>query len=387
MDWLWISLQLAFWLAAAGLFYIYLGYPLWIWRSGTGHWTTRVPSRPTCRISIVIAAYNEAATLPRKLRNLLESDVADLIDEILVGSDGSTDDTVGAVLSVGDPRIQVVPFPLRRGKPAALNALIPRCQGDIVVLADARQEFARNTIRLLAQSFADPIVGVTSGELVLRQRSDQPAAAQGIGFYWKYEKLLRQWESRANGVPGATGACYAIRQVLFKPIPEQTLLDDVAIPMVIAAQGYRTRFEAGACAYDDPATSTAQESIRKRRTIAGVAQLVTLFPHWVIPGRHPLWFEFLSHKVLRLASPLLLTITFATSAALLWQPLYRLLFVLQLALAVAAWLGWRMQQRGERSRVFGPCLMFLALNWTTVLALADACRSRYRVTWQRAAGT
>ena len=41
-------------------------------------------------------------------------------------------------------------------------------------------------------------------------------AAQGIGFYWKYEKFIRKCESGFRGVPGATGACYVIRKSLFR---------------------------------------------------------------------------------------------------------------------------------------------------------------------------
>ena len=47
-----------------------------------------------------------------------------------------------------------------------------------------------------------------------------------------------------------------------------------------------------------------QEAIRKRRTIAGAAQLIRLFPEWLSPTRNPLWFEYVSHKLLRLLAPL-----------------------------------------------------------------------------------
>src|SRR5205823_4953926 len=51
---------------------------------------------------------------------------------------------------------------------------------------------------------------------------------------------------------------------------------------------------------------------------------------------------------------------------------------------LSALAGWMAQQLGTRSVLFGPSLMFLTLNITTALALWDALRSKYRVTWQRA---
>ncbi|OYW14194.1 MAG: hypothetical protein B7Z55_15985 [Planctomycetales bacterium 12-60-4] len=57
---------------------------------------------------------------------------------------------------------------------------------------------------------------------------------------------------------------------------------------------------------------------------------------------------------------------------------------LQFGFYVTAICGWCYQQLGQRSRLFGPSLMFLTLNLTTAAALWDACRSRYRVTWNKA---
>jgi poly-beta-1,6-N-acetyl-D-glucosamine synthase len=160
-------------------------------------------------------------------------------------------------------------------------------------------------------------------------------------------------------------------------------LDDVAIPMQAVIAGYRCVFEPAAIIFDAPSQSPQQESVRKRRTIAGVAQLVKLFPDWIWPANNPLWLEFVSHKLLRLISPLLLITILATNLALLSYPFYQFVFALQLAFYAAALLGWICQRTGRKAPLFGPPLMFLTLNITTFLALWDVARSRYRVTWQK----
>lgn len=382
MQSLWLVL---FWGAVCGLAYIYVGYPLLMATLARVFPLRRQKTVEARTVSIVLAAHNEAGRLPQKLRSLLAMDHADGIVEILVGSDGSTDDTIAVLQQYPDARVRVVPFHERRGKPAILNALIPQCRGEIVLLTDARQEFDCAFLTECVANFADPQVGVVSGELVLRTSAETTTAGEGIGLYWRYEKFIRKSESQFRGVPGATGACYAIRQTAFRPIPEETILDDVAIPLSIVNQGYRCVFEPAAIAYDLPSTSPQQEAIRKRRTIAGVAQLIRLYPQWMFPWSNRLWFEFVSHKWLRLVSPVLLLIAAVANVALISTPPYAVWLSLQFSFYVTGLVGWWSQCRGQRSKLFGPALMFLTLNLTTAYALWDAWRSRYRVTWTKAA--
>ena len=378
-----IALQILFWLSVSGLSYIFAGYPLVVWWQSRSRRSTHVKQNVERSVSIVIVAYNEARTLPKKIQSLLASTRADWIREILIGSDGSTDDTALALHVIEDPRVKLFPFTSRRGKPAVLNELVPQCRSEIVLLADARQEFAPDCIERLLENCDDPSVAVFSGELVLRATPDSSTAAQGIGFYWKYEKFIRRCESQWRGVPGATGACYAIRKPLFRPIPEQTILDDVVIPMQAVTRGYRCLFEPAAQVFDEPSQSSGQESVRKRRTIAGAAQLMRLFPEWLMPTHNPLWFEYVSHKLMRLLAPLLMVVALTTNLLLLNVPVYWFLLNVQIVFYVSAAIGWLFQRQGEQSSLFGPSLMFVTLNLTTTLALWDAFRAKYRVTWQK----
>lgn len=381
-----IALQIVFWFSLASAAYIYVGYPLIVWlRARMTKRLPRIDSDRRQTVSIVIVAHNEATTLPAKVDSLLASNQSERIREILIGLDGSTDNTAEVLATCADSRVKVTSFATRRGKPSVLNDLVPTCQSEVVLLADARQIFDQDCVRQLLTHFADETVGVVSGELVLRSDPTQSAAAAGIGFYWRYEKFIRRCESQGRGVPGATGACYAIRKSLFRTIPPATILDDVAIPMQAVVSGYRCLFEPGALVFDTPSKTTRQESIRKRRTIAGAAQLVRLFPQWLIPWRNPLWFEYVSHKLLRLCSPLVMLLAILANLSLLEIPAYRVLLVAQIGFYAAALIGWCYQLSGRGSRLFGPPLMFVTLNLTTAVALWDALLSKYRVTWQKTA--
>ena len=376
--------EFIFWLSLAGLVYVYLGYPILV--------NLLAASFPMRRdryltdgqkVSVVIACHDEAERIKNKLLELLSSPQACFIDEILIGSDGSNDDIAASIATLDDPRIRLVEFSVRRGKPAVLNDLVPQCRNEIVVLCDARQIFSDNAIPELLANFADPKVGVVSGELMFRQSSNDSTAGHGIGAYWRYEKMIRRAEAQFRSVPGATGAVYAIRREAFQKIPDSTLLDDVVIPMVAVTQGWRCVFERNAIAWDVPSDSLGREAVRKRRTIAGAAQLIVHHPSWLLPWKNPIWLEFVSHKILRLVSPALLLIVAVTNILLVSQLPYSLLLLGQISFYYSAFAGWLCQRLGRPSSIFGVQALFLMLNVTTVAALFDAIRGRFRVTGER----
>jgi poly-beta-1,6-N-acetyl-D-glucosamine synthase len=222
-----------FWSSALVVVYTYAGYPLWLWLRGWLHpWPVL---RGMCEppVSVVMVVRNEEATVARKISNLLELDYpADRL-QIVVVSDGSTDGTDPILAEqMRDPRVQVVYNQRAQGKASGLNTGIGVARGEIVVFTDARQIVERGAVRLLLENFADPAVGAVSGELML----GDPAAGEtnrGLGLYWRVEKRVREWEAKSGSVIGATGALYAARRELLPTLPEDTILDDVLIPMSV----------------------------------------------------------------------------------------------------------------------------------------------------------
>jgi len=302
---------------------------------------------PHYSLSIVIAARNEAARLPARIYNLLNLDYPANLRQIIVVSDGSTDATLD-VLAPYQRFVDVIALP-PGGKAAALNAGVVRATGDIVVFADARQVFAPDALRELTTPFGDRTVGGVTGELLLdaespcrrtgtdrravvrragaradgsdRREDDrrlmlQSTIADGVGLYWKYEKQLRKLESTVGSTLGATGAIYAIRRALYQPLPADTILDDVLTPMRVVLAGHRVVFTERARAFDRAAADADAEARRKIRTLAGNYQILSLEPRLLLPWRNPVWFQYLSHKLGRLAVPYALLAIFFASIVL-----------------------------------------------------------------------
>jgi cellulose synthase/poly-beta-1,6-N-acetylglucosamine synthase-like glycosyltransferase len=309
-----------FWISALIVVYVYVGYPclLAAWARIADRRPRRAPFRPGAwpSISIVLAARNEAARLPARVRNLLDQEYPGP-KEIIVVSDGSTDDPARALAPFGDA-VRLIALPAG-GKPLALNAGVAASTGEILVFADARQQFAPGAIAALVENFADAGVGGATGELVLdceRAESIDTSVAEGIGLYWKYEKWLRRNESRVWSTLGATGAIYAMRRTCWTPLPAGTLLDDVLAPMRAVLNGCRIVFEEQAIAYDRASADAAAESRRKTRTLAGNYQILAQEPRLLLPIVNPVWVQYLSHKVGRLVVPWALVCLFVATVAL-----------------------------------------------------------------------
>ena len=202
--------------------------------------------------------------------------------EILVVSDGSTDGTEAIVREfAGRANIHFLAVP-RAGKAAALNVALAQATGEILFLTDVRQQLDAHSLANLVACFADPDVGVASGELVIREGDGLEEAS--VGLYWKYEKWIRKQLSRVDSVMGATGCIYAMRRGLAAPLPAGTLNDDMYLPLGAFFRGYRVIFDESALAFDYP-TQLASEFRRKVRTLAGVYQVIGQYPALLGPGQ------------------------------------------------------------------------------------------------------
>jgi cellulose synthase/poly-beta-1,6-N-acetylglucosamine synthase-like glycosyltransferase len=378
--------SIVFWTALVLMVYVYLGYPVlaWLRRRFLPRPVARAPIEP--HVTVVVVAHNEGHCIARRIENLLSVDYPRERLEIVVGSDGSTDDTVDAASRCRDQRVRVRHFGLRRGKAAVLNDLVAAVASEIVVFADARQRFERGAIRALVANFADPEVGAVSGELHLTKRQGTSSGAEGSGFYWKYEKFIRANESWTGSTVGATGAIYAIRRNLFDAIPPDTILDDVLIPVRIVRRGYRVIFEARARAHDRIATTPREDFTRKTRTIAGTFQLFAR-EQWILnPARSRVWFQALSHKALRLTIPVLHIVILLANLALVDVWLYRALLVGQGLFYAAAFVGYVQTRAARRHVIFTVPFTMCLLGWATIVGLGRFVARRQRVTWERMPG-
>jgi poly-beta-1,6-N-acetyl-D-glucosamine synthase len=376
-----MKMKWVFWLSASLVGYSYLGYPVWLWLRS--RWSPRPVRRSSGspEVSAIMVVRNEEAVIARKVENLLMLEYPHGKLEVIVVSDGSDDRTVEILCEFEkrDPRVQVVVKTESQGKAAGLNDAMAVARGELLLFTDARQPIEPQALRLLVENFGDPEVGAASGELML----GDPASGEsgkGMGVYWRIEKKVRELESICGSVAGATGAIYCARRELLDPLPAGTILDDVLLPMLVVKKGSRVIFDSRARAWDSPDLGGEREFSRKVRTLSGNYQLLQLAP-WLLTAKNPIRFEFISHKLLRLAVPFAL-VALLIASLFLAHPFYRAALLAQilfygLSLAAIAHLNV-----GPLARVADPAGTFVVLNSAAMVAFVNFVTGR-KAMWVR----
>src|ERR1700675_4800153 len=403
-------MRYVFWLAAALIGYSYLGYPAWLWlrsrwsprpvRRSSGESSSRSSGRRSGQrsaapaVTAVMVVRNEEAVIAHKLENLLTLEYPGAKVVVVVVPEGSSPRTPAIladyVRDSGLPsedrtgtgtRVRTLVKPESQGKAAGLNDAITLATGEVLLFTDARQHIEPSALRLLIENFADPDVGAASGELML----GDPASGEtgkGMGLYWRIEKKIRELESASGSVVGATGAIYCARRTLLDAslLPENTILDDVLLPMQIVRKGSRVIFDARARAWDSPDLGEGREFSRKVRTLSGNYQLLQLAP-WLLSSQNAIRFEFITHKLSRLAVPFAL-LALLIASMFLPQPFYRAALGAQLAfyaLSLAALAGVKI---GPLSRIADPARTFVLLNSAAMVAFINFVTGRKAI-WVR----
>lgn len=352
-----------FLLSAVLVLYVIFGYPLIVivW--------SKVQPQPTVKrfaprhVSILLPVHNGDRWLGDKLLSIDELNYPKELLEIIVISSASQDDTVRIAKEHAGPRLRVIEVE-QPGKAKALNAGLAIARGEILFFTDVRQVLAPDSLRALVEHFADPEVGVVSGELVIREGNSYEEAS--VGLYWKYEKLIRSAQSQIGSLTGATGAIYAMRREIARTFPDGLLLDDVYQPLSAHFQGYRTTWEPGAKAFDYPATLQT-EFRRKIRTLAGVYEIMAIFPRLLVPN-HRLWLHFVSQKLGRLLLPYAL-IAILISTFFVPTPLIYLALTAQAVVYGLALVDRAVPEASMLKRLSSPAATFVVLMAAAVASV------------------
>lgn len=369
-----------FWISLSTLVYIYAGYPLLVWC--LARLFGREPRRAdiTPMVSLLLPVYNEEAHIEQKLHNSLALNYPKGKLEIVVASDGSTDDTDAIAKRFQAQGVRLIAMRDHLGKSAMLTRTVPLLRGEVVVFSDASSELEPGALRRLVRGFADPRVGCVSG--LYRVKGGTDLRSDGEGLYWRYETFLKQQESRLHSILGAHGAFYAIRRALFRRVRETEINDDYLIPMRIVSQGFRAVYEPEAVAWELETASVAGEFARRRRIAAGNCQQIVELRHLLSPFRGWVALCFFSHKVLRTVAPFLMVFLLVSS---FWlpRPLAAAALAAQGALYAGALAGYLCQRQGRAVRWLSPPLYFCLGNLAMLMGCLRFCAGK-RLVWERA---
>ncbi len=363
-------------------------YPLLLWLRASLAEAPIVARDWTPSVDLVICAHDEADSIGAKLENALALDYPKQQLAIRVASDGSTDATVEIARRFEPRGVHVLELP-RGGKAAALSAAVAASSGEILAFSDANSMWQPGALKALVRPLADARVGGVAGNQRYAKRGDRPDAdrAEGERAYWRFDRRLKLWQSRAGNAISATGAIYAVRRSLFEPPPPDAT-DDFMISTGVIARGYRLVFASDAVAVEPPADGASGEFRRKVRIITRGLRAVAYRRALLDPRRFGLYSaELLVHKLWR---------------RLVFVPLVVLVFAIPACWAEGGWLaGFAAAMTAglgagiaglvcpplARFRPIGLAAYGLMVNAACAVAAFDAVRGRRVSLWESGRAT
>ncbi len=391
-----ITLKIIFWLCLALVVYTYVGYGAVLYiilkvkniffRRET---TPILPLDPQLLpdVTLMICAYNEADVIEEKMQNIRALNYPQEKLCVMWVTDGSSDNSNEMLQAY--PEVKLVYSPERKGKAAAMQHGLQENKAEYVIFTDANTMLNADAIREIVRQFMKKNVSCVSGEKRVAARHAGQATAEGEGVYWKYESMLKRWDSELYSAMGAAGELFAVRMSHYLPAPSNALLDDFMMSMLILKDGHRIAYTSEAYATEYGSASTAEESKRKRRIAAGGLQSIWWLRSMMNPFAYPkVAFQYVSHRVLRWSiTPLALFALFPLNLLLLFASgslIYQLLFLLQLFFYLSALTGHILKVSGRRNKLlYIPCY-FLFMNLNVFLGIGYLMSHKDSGTWEKA---
>jgi poly-beta-1,6-N-acetyl-D-glucosamine synthase len=316
MKWPGIDILL-FWIVVALVIYAQLGYAL-VMRLWASFWPPRrrpdpVPDHQLPLVSLIIPAHNEEQVLRAKIENSLAIDYPKDRLEIVVASDGSTDQTTAIAREFQAKGVTLLDFQENRGKATVLNEAVHSSRGEVLCLCDANVMFHPNVLQLMVSWLQDPQVGAVTGDVQL-QSSDSEFGS-GESLYYRLERQLQVDETTTGSTIIVDGGMFVIRRSLFQQIPPDTVLDDYLSSMNVVRAGYQIIYDPAVVALENGTPKSSAEYRRRVRVAAGGAQSIKRgqFPHLT---QGAAMFRWASHKLARWLGPLALVVLAVTSLRL-----------------------------------------------------------------------
>ncbi len=324
-------------------------------------------------VSVVVATRDDPAVVEARVENLFASDYPAERLRVVVAVDPGSPFPPDAYRERLGACAAVVPGDLPGGKAATLNAGVRAAgESDIVVFADAGQQFDRHAIRRMTDYLRDPAFGGVTGRYT-QSRDDALMVA-----YADLEAAVRAGQAAGHSVVSTSGSIYAMRPALWRPLPAGLICDDLFTTLSIVRQGRRVGFCADALAFDPRRFTQDQQFVRRVRTLTGLIQYCALEPGALLPWRNPIWPHFVLHKLLRLLTPVLLAI--GGTALLAFTALRApLLLAGGVGLLLLAALALRVAMPARAAALWRQLRWVARLQAVPALALLNGLRGRWGV--------
>ncbi len=221
-------------------------------------------------ISVIITAYKEPRTIGKAIEQVLNNNIKQNYEILVSAPDEETLEVAGKYARK-NKKIRLIQDK-GKGKPAALNNLLKKARGDILVLTDGDVYMSDKAIQPLLEKLKDPKVGAASGHPIpLNSRKTK------LG-YWSHllTEMVHLWRKKAKFI-SCSGYLYAIRKKLLQKMPEDTLSDDAYNSHIVKNKGYKIEYSEKSYVYIKYPDNFSDWIKQKKRSAGGYNQIRYIF--------------------------------------------------------------------------------------------------------------
>ena len=217
-------------------------------------------------ISIVITSFNEPRTIGKAIESFVEHKIPEKYELFVCAPDKQT---LGIAKAYGRKYKQIKLFKdPAKGKSYALNLLIPKLKGEIIILSDGDVHVGKNSVAEILRPFSDDKVGCVTGRPV----SSNPR--NNIFGYWSHllcdagAHMARLRRAKKGQFIECSGYLWAFRNKVIKEFPKD-IPEDTIVPILFWKKGYKIAYAPKALAFVKFPTNLHDFIEQKKRTAKG----------------------------------------------------------------------------------------------------------------------
>ncbi|MBI4709755.1 MAG: glycosyltransferase [Nitrospirae bacterium] len=337
-------------------------------------------------VSIITVVHNGEDLITKKIQNALSLNYPSGQYEIIIYSDGSTDNTADCVKPFLGGRVLFFSSEDHRGKINGMNEAAVHCSGDIIVFTNADAILKKDAVIKLAGHFSDPEIGGVCGQRIITE--EKPGLKKAQSSFISFDSLIKKLESRSGSISSNDGKIYAVRKNLYSPVPEG-VTDDLYVCLSVISKGYRFIFEPDARAYIHlPSRTASHEVLRRRRITAASLMGIYLMKEVLNPFKYGMFsLNLMVNKILRRLLPVFLILLFLSSLLIAFRsPLAGIVLAAQIVFYLSA-VFYHVFLRHSANIVFltkicSVIYYFCVGNYGLLMGLMDFLGGRQQTKWK-----
>lgn len=236
---------------------------------------------PLPAITILVAAYNEAANILATLESIDRQDYPGELSVIVV-NDGSTDHTLELLRSVHYPWLRVLDMGRNVGKARALSQALELVTTDLTLTVDGDSYLFKDALaHLIRRYVSDPAdTRAVAGAVLVRNSRHNLVTQVQEWDYFHGIAAIKRLQSMYHGTLVAQGAFSVYDTATLRALGgwPHTVGEDIVLTWGILKAGYRVGFAENACLFTNAPETWLQFIRQRQRWSRGLIEAFKL--HW-----------------------------------------------------------------------------------------------------------